>query len=114
MLRAFLGQHLTRLVWHIRFMRKVLSSSRCASVITGSSIVNSLHVCFFLHLVVDQLWRLSFGEIFFENLGDARLLAEGLKTGRLCAGHRVIARYPLVEIFLRFSDSSWTLLFSSG
>jgi hypothetical protein len=39
MLRAFLGQHLSRLVRTSAFWHRALSSSRCALVILGSSIV---------------------------------------------------------------------------
>jgi hypothetical protein len=45
-LRAFLCQHLARLVPHVRFWQRALSSSRCASVIIGSSIVAPVRCIF--------------------------------------------------------------------
>ena len=75
------------------FWQRVLSSSRWASVMIESSIARSYTLAF------SRILSIIFDACAFQ-IVVAGLLAQGLQIRSLRTGHRIIAREPLVRIFL--------------
>ena len=97
-LRTFLCEEFARFIGNVRFWQRVLSSSRWASVMIGSSIARSYTLAF--SRILSIIFDACAFQIVVERVGHAGLLAQGLQIRCLRTGHRIIAREPLVRIFL--------------